>query len=49
MNKALGYSGDDKVKVTYNAPGGVEDIDEQVNILDEELARFIGCFGDCKH
>lgn len=45
LNKALGYSGDDKVKVTYNAPGGVEDIDEQVNILDEELARYPDALG----
>ena len=40
LNAELGYTGDDKVKVTYNAPSGSEDIDEQVNILDEELARY---------
>lgn len=45
LNKALGYTGEDKVKVTYNAPGGVEDIDEQVNILDEELARYPDALG----
>lgn len=45
LNKALGYTGDDKVKVTYNAPGTVEDIDEQVNILDEELARYPDALG----
>ena len=37
LNKTLGYSGEDKIKATFNAPDG-EDIDEQVNILDEELA-----------
>lgn len=45
LNKELGYTGDDKIKVTYNAPGGVEDIDEQVNILDEELARYPDALG----
>lgn len=45
LNKALGYKGEDKVKVTYNAPGAGEDIDEQVNILDEELARYPDALG----
>lgn len=40
INAKLGYSGEDKIKVLYNAPSGGEDIDEQVNILDEELARY---------
>ncbi len=40
LNAALGYTGDDKIKVTYNAPTNDENIDEQVNILDEELARY---------
>ena len=40
LNKELGYKGSDKIKVTYNAPAKSEDIDEQVNILDEELARY---------
>lgn len=40
LNAALGYTGDDKIKVTYNAPTDDENIDEQVNILDEELARY---------
>lgn len=40
LNEALGYTGSDKIKVTYNAPSKTEDIDEQVNILDEELARY---------
>lgn len=40
LNKTLGYTGNDKIKVTYNAPAKKENIDEQVNILDEELARY---------
>ena len=40
LNEELGYSGDDEIKVIFNAPGEPEDIDEQVNILDEELARY---------
>lgn len=45
LNAALGYSGEDKIKVTYNAPDSVENIDEQVNILDEELARYPDALG----
>ncbi len=44
LNEILGYSGEDKIKVTFNAPNG-EDIDEQVNILDEELARYPDAIG----
>ena len=40
INKHLGYKGEDKIKVLYNAPSDSENIDEQVNILDEELARY---------
>lgn len=40
INERLGYSGDDAVKVLFNAPADGEDIDEQVNILDEEMARY---------
>lgn len=40
LNAALGYTGEDKIKVTYNAPSDAENIDEQVNILDEELSRY---------
>ena len=40
INKTLGYKGGDKVKVTYNGPLEAESVDEQVNILDEELARY---------
>ena len=40
INEKLGYSGDDRVRVLFNAPADSEDIDEQVNILDEEMARY---------
>ena len=40
LNEILGYSGNDSLKITFNAPADGEDIDEQVNILDEELARY---------
>lgn len=40
LNAHLGYEGKDKVKVTYSAPATADNVDEQVNILDEELARY---------
>ena len=40
INSMLGYKGDDKVQLSYVAPSTVDDIDEQVSILDEELARY---------
>lgn len=40
LNTSLGYSGEDKIKVLYSAPTENDNIDEQVNILDEELARY---------
>lgn len=40
LNSALGYKGDDKIKLTYSAPEIRDDVNEQVNILDEELARY---------
>ncbi len=40
LNTALHYSGNDKVKVLYSAPDENDNIDQQVNILDEELARY---------
>lgn len=40
INENLGYEGKDKVKVTYSGPGTPDSVDEQVNILDEELARY---------
>lgn len=40
INDRLGYEGDDKVKLVYSGPAEANDVDEQVNILDEELARY---------
>lgn len=40
LNTALGYKGEDKIKLTYSAPEVRDDVNEQVNILDEELARY---------
>ena len=40
LNKVLGYTGEDKIKMTYNAPSSTEKTGEQVNILDEELSRY---------
>lgn len=40
INENLGYEGKQQVKVTYSAPGVPDNVDEQVNILDEELARY---------
>ncbi len=40
INNALGYKGDKKIKLTYSAPDVRDDVDEQINILDEELARY---------
>lgn len=45
LNDALGYTGDEKIKVTYNGASKTEDIDEQVNILDEELSRYPDVIG----
>lgn len=45
INNALGYKGEDKVKLTYSAPGTENDVDDQVNILDEELARYPAAVG----
>ena len=40
INAALGYTGNDKVKVTFSSPEETDNVDEQVSILDEELARY---------
>lgn len=40
INDMLKYEGNDKVKLVFSAPGVRDDIDEQVSILDEELARY---------
>lgn len=39
LNKALGYKGEDKIKVNFSGPNKGENVEEQINILDEELAR----------
>lgn len=40
INDRLGYKGEDKVKVLYNSPAEMDDVDDQINILDEELSRY---------
>lgn len=40
INAMLGYEGGDRVRATYNAADTADNVDEQVNILDEELARY---------
>ena len=40
INDMLEYEGTDKVKLVFSAPGTRDDMDEQVSILDEELARY---------
>lgn len=40
INESLGYKGEDRVRMVYSGPAEAGDVDEQVNILDEELARY---------
>lgn len=40
INSMLGYKGEDKIKLSFSAPDVRDDVDEQINILDEELARY---------
>ena len=40
INESLGYKGEDRVRMVYSGPSESGDVDEQVNILDEELARY---------
>ena len=40
LNSALGYKGNDKIKLSYSSPENKDDVNEQVNLLDEELARY---------
>ena len=35
LNSALGYKGEDKIKLNYSGPSESESVDEQINILDE--------------
>ena len=39
INEALGYKGEDKIKVNFSGSAKGENVEEQINILDEELAR----------
>ncbi len=40
LNNLLGYKGADEIKLSYSAPEISDDVDGQVNLLDEELARY---------
>ena len=40
LNEMLGYKDNDKIKLTYSSPEVRDDVDEQVDLLDEELARY---------
>lgn len=40
LNEAKGYEGKDKIKLVYSAPTQLGDVDQQINILDEEMARY---------
>ena len=45
LNEALGFEGADKLKFVYSAPSATDQVTEQVNILDEELARYPSAVG----
>lgn len=45
INAFMGYKGDDKVKLVYSGPSEEGNVDDQVNILDEELARYPAAVG----
>ncbi len=45
LNKVLGYEGGDKAKIDYSGPSEPDNVDEQINILDEELARYPSALG----
>lgn len=45
LNDMLGYKGEDKIKINYSGPSENNNVDEQVNILDEELARYPSAVG----
>ena len=40
LNRILGYTGKEKIKVTYSGSGTENNVEEQINILDEEIARY---------
>ncbi|NCB92207.1 MAG: LacI family transcriptional regulator [Clostridia bacterium] len=39
LNTSLGYTGDDKIKCTFEGPKSETDVDNQVNILDAVIAE----------
>ncbi len=39
LNQMLGYKGEDKIRVNFSGPAKGENVEDQINILDEELAR----------
>lgn len=45
INEELGYKGEDKIKLVYSGPSEEGNVDEQVNLLDEELARYPAAVG----
>lgn len=45
INSMLGYKGDDKIRLNFSGPSESDDVDEQINILDEELARYLIAVG----
>lgn len=45
LNQALGYKGEEKIRLNFSAPAEYESVDEQINILDEELARYPAAVG----
>ena len=45
INTLMGYKGADKVTLTYAASDRENNVDDQVNILDEEMARYPAALG----
>ena len=39
LNKALGYKGSNKIRLSYSSPAIRDDVNGQVNLLDQELDR----------
>lgn len=39
LNEALGYTGNDKVRITFEGPGDNSDVDAQINTIDAVLAE----------
>lgn len=45
LNKNLGYKGKNQIQLNYCGMVDGEDVEEQVNILDEEMARYPAALG----